>query len=86
MNIYNVGGLRRVIVTVVLPSRPAPVLGAILRGLADLIAEAESARNDVIQVDSFTLEEYLDSAAESPRRPLGGLSKPLRPRVPEAVE
>ena len=46
---------------------------------AELLERAEVARNDAIQVDSFTLEEYLRGAVKKPAEP-----KPLETR-PEPV-
>ncbi len=39
---------------------------------ADLFRRAEAARNDAIQVDSFTLEEYMRGAVEAGSVPAGG--------------
>jgi acyl-CoA dehydrogenase len=38
-------------------------LGVITRDEADLVARAEAARDEAVQVDSFALEEYLETAA-----------------------
>ncbi len=42
--------------------------GVISNKEVELICEAEFARNDAIQVDSFTLEEYLQGTQESKGR------------------
>ncbi len=49
---------------------------------AALVAEAEEARNDAIQVDSFTLEEY-NAAAPAEEKPTPRRSRKKQPKEPE---
>ena len=52
--------------------------GVITQAEADLVARAEEAREDAIQVDSFTLEEYLGQRAGD----VGEAPKPFDPSFP----
>lgn len=48
-------------------AKPALEKGIITKEESELVIKAEAARNDAIQVDEFTLEEYLNETPNSPK-------------------